>query len=146
EGGVVNQPTDEGPVAIFAGPAPDGFTMSAFRSACEGRTLTFRREHGWFVDAETDSRWTVEGVARSGPLTGGHLEPLRWFYVRWHAWIYFHRDTRLFLSTAAPIRFQPAAGGEGMEGFGPILARLAAGHDLSIEGPPVSQRRPRESS
>jgi Protein of unknown function (DUF3179) len=146
EAGVVNEAAGDDSVAILAGPAPDGFTMSAFRSALHGRTLTFRRERGEFVDDQTGSRWSIEGVARGGPLAGERLEPLRWFYVRWHAWVYFHRDTRLFLSRTQAPRFDPAADGEDAGGFRPLLSALAAaGHEVRVEGPVVSQRRPREA-
>jgi uncharacterized protein DUF3179 len=146
EGGVVRERTGQGPVAILAGPAADGFTMSAFHSVCRGRALTLHREDGWFVDAETGGRWSIEGVAQSGPFAGDWLEPLRWFYLRWHSWVYFHRETRLFTSRAEMPPPEPARGGHNGSGFGILLSELARGHDVRIEGPPVSQRRPREST
>jgi hypothetical protein len=64
----------------------------------DGRELTFERCGEAFRDLETGSRWTIEGKAVDGPLKGSALTPLRWQYVRWHAWVYPHPQTDLFQS------------------------------------------------
>jgi len=60
--------------------------------------LTFERSAEQFRDRETGTLWNMEGLAVSGPLAGQCLQPLRWQYVRWHAWVYPHPSTDLFLS------------------------------------------------
>ncbi|MGH2807391.1 MAG: DUF3179 domain-containing (seleno)protein [Actinomycetota bacterium] len=131
----------EGDTVIFAGPKPDGITMSAFQS--DG--LTFSRNGKAFHDEETGSTWTIEGIAIDGSRRGDHLTPVPWFYVRWHAWIYFHRDTKLFVSDK-PRRRYTAGREDTWARFEPLLNRLAeSGREIAIGEPPVSQRRPRES-
>lgn len=145
EGGVVEEDVGGRKVAVLAGPRADGFTMAAFVSSAAGRDLSFVRDDGAFRDVETGSTWTIEGVAVRGPLAGTALEPVRWSYVRWHAWIYFHPETRLFRSGLGPRPFRPGDA-TGVEQLDAVLSALAAaGHDVRIGEPLVSQRRPRES-
>lgn len=146
ERGVVHGREDADGLVVFAGPRAGGFTMSAFVPEAAGRSLTFTRDEqdGMFVDHQTGSRWTVEGKAVAGALHGAALSPVRWSYVRWHAWIYSHRDTKLFRSR----RPLPVFGRDVRvpEGLTPVLEALAgAGHEVRVAGPPVSQRRPREA-
>lgn len=147
EGGVVQEILGGRRIAVFAGPRADGFTMSSFEaSSATGRELTFQRSDGRFHDRETGSVWSIEGRAIDGPLEGETLAPLRWSYVRWHAWIYFHPQTLLFRSDVEPPRFGSETAGSTFEAFDPVLSLLsAAGHDVRIGGPLVSQRRPRQS-
>jgi hypothetical protein len=141
DGGVVH---DEGTgTLVFAGPRPDGFTMAAFE-APEG-SVTFRREGDGFLDEESGSVWRIDGLAVEGPRRGGRLRPRPWSYVRWHAWVYMHRDTSLFVSDRRDDGVPPLDA-EDPDGFGRVLAAFSAeGHDVRIEGPPVSQLRPREA-
>jgi Protein of unknown function (DUF3179) len=145
ERGVVVDRVDGEPIVVLAGPRADGFTMSAFVPTLDDRSLTFVREGDGFVDRETGSRWTIEGSAVQGPLAGRVLEPVAWFCVRWHAWIYSHRGTRLFRS-----RTEPAALGvedvPELEPFDALLRGLTEqGHEVRVGEPVVSQRRPREA-
>jgi hypothetical protein len=39
-----------------------------------------------FLDALTNSVWTIEGVAVEGPLKGAKLEPVSFARSRWYAW------------------------------------------------------------
>jgi len=145
EGGVAEAEIDGRLVAVFAGPAEDGFTMSAFAADVDGRKLTFAREDGGFLDRQTGSRWTIEGRAIEGPLQGAALAPVPWFFVRWHAWIYFHRDTRLFRSTRERPRYRPGSDPPDADDVMPILDALAeAGHAVVMLEQPASQRRPRQ--
>lgn len=144
EGRVVHDRIDGSPVVVFAGPRPDGFTMSAFVPRIAGRDLTFEPSGGAFRDRETGCRWNIEGVATEGAALGQALEPIRWFFARWHSIIYPHRNTRLFRSERKPPRLGagPTEAGE----FEPFLWELAArGHEIRIGTPIVSQRRPREA-
>jgi len=145
EGGVVNDETPTGPVVVLAGPRADGFTMAAFSPESGGRRLTLERDDGAFQDRETGSRWTIEGLATRGPLKGERLVARRWSYLRWHAWVYSHRHTRVFRSFVALPALTPAlASADGQ--FGPLLSTLTtAGKEVVFGGPVVSQRKPRES-
>lgn len=107
EGGVVNDRLGALPVVVFAGPRPDQITLAAYARTLDGRELTFRREADGFRDAETGSLWNIEGRATHGPCAGAALPPLRWQYVRWHAWVYPHPSTELFRSTQ-PLPAYPA--------------------------------------
>jgi len=85
EGGVVHEATPDGPMVIFAGPGANAISMAAFDAELDGRPLRFERRDGAFRDTETGSRWTIEGEAVEGDLLGACLEPVRSFFVRWHA-------------------------------------------------------------
>jgi hypothetical protein len=146
EGGVVHATTHDGPVVVFAGPRPDGISMTALRPDPGGRRLTFSRREGMFVDAETGSRWTIEGEAVDGALSGSFLEPVRSFYVRWHAWSGWHPTTELYLSDADPSPY----GGDDVNcdtsELDSVLSTIAGeGSDVRVVGPVVCQRRPRRS-
>ncbi len=147
EGGVVQAERRNSRVAVFAGPSPDGFTMASYVPRADGRSLTFTRSDGSFFDAETQSRWTIEGRCAEGPLAGKVLEPVPWYYMRWHAWIYNHRDTCLWRSEKTLPAFAAWAGGEEeAQFFEPFLSSLAKrGAEVRVEGPLVSQLRPRDA-
>jgi hypothetical protein len=46
-----------------------------------------------FRDRETDSRWSVAGVALEGPLAGRRLTSLPYQEAFWFAWVAFQPDT-----------------------------------------------------
>jgi hypothetical protein len=116
EGGVVNDELGGDPIVVFAGPADDGFTMAAYRRTTTAGVLSFSREGSQFVDAETGSRWTIEGKCEEGSLRGTQLAPLHFSQVRWHAWIYSHPGSELWIS----LRQEPVGINEGV--FAPLLA------------------------
>jgi hypothetical protein len=146
EGGVVEERIGSRRVDVLAGPRADGFTMAAFDPRAGDLELTLTREEGAFRDRETGSVWTIEGAAVDGPLAGERLEPVRWSYVRWHSWIYWHRATRLFQSGRSPSSWPDEVAMGGDLGFAPLLSAWTdRGHDVRVEGPLVSQRRPRRS-
>jgi Protein of unknown function (DUF3179) len=146
QGGVVQATTPDGPLVIFAGPRPDAISMGAFRPAAGGRPLTFSRRDGAFVDAETSSSWTIEGEAVEGALRGSRLEPVRSFYVRWHAWAGWHPTTELFLSDREPARYGEHPAEHDTSELDDVLSTMAAeGRDVRIVGAVPSQRRPRRS-
>ncbi len=63
------------------------------------RALTFAVEDGEIVDAETDSRWRVDGYATAGPLRGSRLEPVPQAYVAfWFAWAAFQPAAEIWTS------------------------------------------------
>lgn len=146
EGGVVEDRIGPRRVSVLAGPGPDGFTMAAFVPRAGGADLTLYREGGVFRDRETGSAWTIEGRAVDGPLAGERVEPVPWSYLRWHAWIYWHRATRVFRSARKPASWPDEVPDGADLGFAPLLSAWAGGgHDLRVEGPVVRQRRPRRS-
>ncbi|CAN5715567.1 hypothetical protein BH18ACT15_BH18ACT15_03980 [soil metagenome] len=147
EGGVVHEERPGSPIAVFAGPAPDGFTMASYVPAAAGRTLSFVRSGGFFVDAETRSRWTIEGRCVHGRMAGEALEPVPWYFMRWHAWIYNHRHTGLFRSNKQLPLFRADTGDvTEAKRFEGVLSPLAErGMDVRVEGPLVSQLRPRDA-
>ena len=139
-GGVVHA-KDGDDLVVLAGPARDGFTMAAFESSSEGRELRFSIIDGRLTDNQTSTQWTIEGVAVEGPLVGSRLIPRKSFFLRWHAWFYSHRDTKLF-RPAASAGEEPHGSGR----FAPLLDNLRkAGREVRVLGPPVSQLRPRRS-
>jgi hypothetical protein len=146
EGGVVQVMTPDGPLVVFAGPRPDGISMGAFRPDAGGRPLTFSHRDGAFEDAETRSRWTIEGEAVEGALRGSLLEPVRSFYVRWHAWAGWHPTSELFLSDREPSRYGEHPAEHDTSELDDVLSTIAAeGRDVRIVGALASQRRPRRS-
>ncbi|NEO93192.1 MAG: DUF3179 domain-containing protein [Moorea sp. SIO3G5] len=96
-GGVVEDELGEHPIVIFAGPRPEQFTMAAYSRVVEGQILSFHLCGNYFIDRETHTYWNIEGLAVKGPLAQKQLTPLRWQFVRWHAWFYPHRSTELYL-------------------------------------------------
>ena len=143
-GGVVRADLPEGDAVILAGPRPDGITMAAYLADAGGHAPTFARRDGAFVDAETGSRWTIEGEAVEGELRGTRLSPVRSFYVRWHAWAGWHPTTTVFTSDRAPTRYGEPCDVDTTE-LDPLLAQLVMGAEVGIVGAVVSQRRPRRS-
>ena len=147
-GGVVQEEREGGGIAVFAGPQADGFTMAAYVPSARERALSFERFDGLFRDEETGSLWTIEGQCAEGPLAGEELTPVPWFYMRWHAWIYNHRTTRLFRSDRQAPRFKPAetpswAAKGHFDAYLTWLRERTS--DVRLEEPVVSQLRPRES-
>jgi hypothetical protein len=129
EGGAVNDELGEVSLAVFCGPRPEEITMAAFSRTVDDQVLTFERSDGRFRDRETSSLWTIEGRAISGSLEGRRLQPLRWQYVRWHAWVYPHPSTDLFLSTRPRPRYPDFLQRPEVESLTKILANLADGNE-----------------
>lgn len=146
EGGVVHATTPDGPIVVLAGPRADAISMAVFRPELDGRPLRFERRDGAFTDAETGSRWTIEGEAVEGELLGARLEPVRAFFVRWHAWAGWHPTTSLFRGDREPARYGDHPADVDTTEIDPLLLRLRAhGAEIAVAGPLPSQRRPRRS-
>lgn len=73
--------------------------MAAFEAGIGERTLSFVAGDNCYIDEQTGSHWSVFGEALQGACKGQRLKPLRWHYVRWHAWVYPHRETGLYVFT-----------------------------------------------
>ena len=68
-----------------------------YRPRAAGQDLTFEADADGFVDAQTGSRWRLDGLAAEGPLAGEQLEPIAEAYVAfWFAWAAFQPQTRLW--------------------------------------------------
>jgi hypothetical protein len=71
-------------------------TAAVFSRRVDERTLTFERSpSGAVVDRETGSRWDLTGRARSGPLHGQRLEPVRSDVQFWFALAAFVPEARI---------------------------------------------------
>jgi thiol-disulfide isomerase/thioredoxin len=106
-GGVVSDVVGSMPVVIVA-----GVTLEAagFARRLDDRVLTFRPAQGpafAMEDAETGSRWSIEGEALEGPLRGKRLAALDGYAVEWHVWSAYHPRTAL-LETAIPVPGAPS--------------------------------------
>ncbi|MFQ6012484.1 MAG: DUF3179 domain-containing protein [Thermoplasmata archaeon] len=80
------------PVVFLHDPGLDA--PRAYRAVGDPGPLHLTWE-GAFVDRETGSRWSPDGVATEGPLAGGRLEELPAMNVMWFAWAAFHPWTRV---------------------------------------------------
>jgi hypothetical protein len=120
--------------------------MAAYAREHEGQTLTFEAVSGGFRDEETGSRWTIEGEAIHGPRAGERLIPLRWQYVRWHAWVYPHPATELFKAEIAPPVYPAFPETPEVTSLHPILGALsAAGHEVLLSNVILSLMLPQEA-
>jgi len=147
EGGVVNDELGEVPLVVFSGPAPEAVTLSAFCRVVDDRALTFEHAGTHFRDRETGSLWSIEGMAVSGPLAGRRLEPLRWQYVRWHAWVYPHPSTELFRSDRPRPAYPDFPEFAQVEVLREVLADLAAGKtELTFSHVVVDLALPQEAT
>ncbi len=143
-GSVVHDRIGDVPIVVLAGPRPEQVTMAAYSCLLDGRALTFGLDGAAFVDRETRSMWDIEGLALEGPLAGRRLEALRWQYVRWHAWFYPHRGTRLYLHE----RTLPAYPGSNPDvgSFRPILDGLTRlERPMTLEGAVFDLSLPHEA-
>ena len=89
------------PVAVFGTWEHD--LALAYSRRVEEQVLTFERAPGQGVqypfdlqDLETGTRWTMEGLAVAGPLTGQRLTRARQVIAYWFAWAAFHPDTGIY--------------------------------------------------
>lgn len=134
-GGIVEEVIGGKTIVILAGPRPEQFTMAAFDCMINGETLSFQNDGQYFIDRQTRSKWTVEGQAVAGPYKGQSLNPVNSYYLRWHAWVYVHKHTELYLhpSPLPPYPQLPCPGLEVLP-FKPIFDGLATlGVTIAVE-------------
>ena len=78
-------------------------SSAAFEPVVDGQSLTFsflgREAHGLplYVDDETGSYWTFDGIAVKGPKAGKRLPKVYGFRVFWFAWAALYPETELFI-------------------------------------------------
>ncbi len=68
----------------------------AFAPLVNGASLHFAYRNGEFVDQETGSRWSYDGVVISGPLKGQGLQRYVLSTSFWFAWAAFYPGTSLY--------------------------------------------------
>ncbi len=102
---VVNDTLAGEPVVVFVEP---GFShAAAFERRLDGRVLRFRfvgrERHGLAIyeDLETESLWTVEGIAVSGPASGRRLPRAMTIRAFWFAWAALFQGTDVYDPAAA---------------------------------------------
>ena len=145
-GGVVNDELGALPIVVFAGPGTIQCAMSAYARVHEGQTLTFVKDPCGFRDEESGSTWSIEGQATTGPYSGTRLMPLRWQYVRWHAWVYPHPATELFISEDALPVYPEFPESPEVDALRPVLEALAGqGHGLQFSNVILSLMLPQEA-
>jgi hypothetical protein len=76
----------------------ESFLALPYWRAVNGRSLTVEIDpsKGFpfsLVDAETGSRWNVQGVATDGPMAGTRLTHIPAHNSFWFAWLTFWQDT-----------------------------------------------------
>ena len=70
----------------------------AYWALVDGEPFTFEVLDGLFVDVETGSEWSFEGIGISGAMKGEKLTPVSQAYVSfWFAWASFFPDALLWL-------------------------------------------------
>ena len=91
--GAVNDELAGRPIVVFHW-SEEIFGL-AFSRNIAGRTLTFIESAGAIVDLETESTWTMEGLAIDGPLIGERLSFVTSFITEWYGWSAFHPSTEI---------------------------------------------------
>jgi hypothetical protein len=66
-----------------------------FEAEHDGRTLSFTRRGGRFMDDQTGSRWNILGEAIDGPLAGAPLDAIPHVDTFWFAWVTYRPETTL---------------------------------------------------
>ncbi len=79
----------------FVSGGRDVGSSAVFIPSVLGRDLTFSYDGTDFVDAETGSRWRLNGVAIEGEFEGERLEQVPHFDTFWFAWSTYQSDTTL---------------------------------------------------
>jgi hypothetical protein len=64
-----------------------------FDRTVNGEILELFSEDGMLVDAQTNSMWTYDGMAISGPLAGSMLQRMPIHVGFWFEWVAFHPGT-----------------------------------------------------
>ena len=83
------------PVVVFWD--RDAQAATAFRPSYGGSNVVFEARGDMIVDVDTESKWTLEGVAVSGELAGERLEVVAEAYVSfWFAWATFVPSTEIW--------------------------------------------------
>jgi hypothetical protein len=90
----VNDDLGDQPVVVLS--SHDGPSGGAYSPLVDGTILTFSFEDGLYVDAETGTRWNLNGEAVDGELKGSTLERLPSRYTFWFAYVGAFPDTDVY--------------------------------------------------
>ena len=89
-----------GGVSIVLVVGSDGRSIRAFEARLDGLPLEFIRpaegDPGVVVDVGSGSRWSFQGEAISGPLTGRRLVPVYLLLDYWFDWYTYHPKTGVY--------------------------------------------------
>ncbi len=141
EGGVLNDDLAGLPIVILTGPEPESIKAMVFERRVGDRTLDFEIRDGAFIDGDTESEWSIEGQAVSGPLAGEQLVPVHFFNTRWHSWCYTHPGGEIWRTDhkGAP-NLDTGLFGDA------IAAWKDAGYDVLVERALLNVERPLETT
>ena len=78
-------------IAVFYDEGLD--TARIYKGSLNGINYEFKYVNGSFIDVNTDTTWSIEGVS-----TSGSLEPIVYFDSMWFGWYNFHPDTSLIIA------------------------------------------------
>ena len=91
----IGLPGSENPIVVFWD--SDAAAAAMFQPQVGSQDLTFEVTNGAFVDLETESQWSIDGEALSGPLAGSTLPVVTEAYVSfWFAFAQFFRNPDLW--------------------------------------------------
>jgi hypothetical protein len=79
----INDEVGEVPIVLF----PTDGGASVYAATLDGERLRFRRRGGDFVDVDTGSVWTSDGIAISGTHRGARLAPIPSRTTFWFAFV-----------------------------------------------------------
>ena len=102
ERGLVNDTVNGAPVVVLA---RGEFEAAGYDRRLRDRLLDFQLSPGGpgpFVDVQTQSTWSADGLAVSGPLHGERLSRLEGQVVEWHVWAAYNPGTDIF-APPAPV-------------------------------------------
>lgn len=95
---VINDSISDVPLAFFS--SSKDRRIRIFRREANGKILTFRfvaaKEGDYIEDQETKSRWTLDGVATSGPLKDTQLNPIIDIRLYWFSWNSIYPETLVY--------------------------------------------------
>ncbi|MGB8360878.1 MAG: DUF3179 domain-containing (seleno)protein, partial [Acidimicrobiia bacterium] len=115
--GVVHDQAGGRAVVVFS--PHNSYTLGVFDSRVGDETLTFRRNGNRFIDDQTRSSWTVQGVCESGAFEGETLEPVEWQALEWHNLASAHPGMEIYSSDESPLMDS-----SGSPGFAAVIAAL----------------------
>ncbi|MGQ0772543.1 MAG: DUF3179 domain-containing protein [Nitrososphaerota archaeon] len=73
--------------------------VRAFDSTVDSQALEFTLNENTMVDKQTGSKWSLDGLAISGPLQGKQLERIPFNPGFWFEWVAFHPTTEVYQIT-----------------------------------------------
>ncbi len=92
---VINERFEDVPVTVWYDASSR--SAAAFDARVEGNVLEFTyAKDGTILDADTRSRWTMDGHCVEGPFQGTTLTPLHGLKSEWYGWFAHHPQTTVY--------------------------------------------------